>query len=58
MYGAKKDYDLAKMRLNLVCAQFGSLRDSLNLPFDKLTNENNYDEHDENDEQVVQPKDS
>lgn len=51
MYGARKDYDLAKMRLNLVCAQFGSLRDSLNLPLDKLANENNYDEQDDDDDE-------
>ena len=37
IYGARKDYDLAKMRLNLVAAQLGSLREVLNSP---LTNEN------------------
>jgi hypothetical protein len=43
VYGARKEYDLAKMRLNLVCSQFGSLRESLSMPLDKLVKENEYE---------------
>ena len=46
MYGARKDYDLAKMRLNLVCSQFGSLRESVNLPLEQINDQSYEDDED------------
>ena len=52
IYGARKDFDLAKMRLNLVVAQLGSLRESLNSPLKKETDLDDEDEDNESYEKI------
>lgn len=49
MYGARKDFDLARMRLNFICTQLGGLKNSLDSPLKTL-------EHDEEDENAQNEK--
>jgi hypothetical protein len=44
IYGARKDYDLAKMQIQLIAAQLNSLRESLNSPLQALNKDDTSDE--------------
>jgi len=48
IYGARKDYDLTKMQLNLIGAQLSSLRESLDKPLKKDFYDSDLESEDEN----------
>ena len=47
IYGARKDYDLTKMQLNLIGAQLTSLRESLDQPLKKDFYDSDFDAEEE-----------
>lgn len=53
IYGARKDYDLTKMQLNLIGAQLSSLKDALNSPLKSDFYESDIEESDEKEENSI-----
>ena len=52
IYGARKDYDLTKMQLNLIGAQLSSLRETLDLPLKKDFYESDSEDDGENENEI------
>ena len=54
IYGARKDYDLTKMQLNLIGSQLSSLKDALNSPLKNEFYESDIEENADEDEEKPQ----